>query len=79
MARLVPRPLAPPTQELTDFTVSIQQNLEEAFQIAHDHRVKTAAPAATDGSIGDVTPVFDGVNYKLYVKFPTGWRSVVLA
>jgi hypothetical protein len=54
MARLVPRPLSPPAPELTDFTVNIQQNLEEIFQIGHGHDVRTTAPAATEGSIGDV-------------------------
>jgi hypothetical protein len=79
MAILVPRPLSPPAPELTDFTVSIQQNLEEIFQIGHGHDVRTTAPAATEGSIGDVFPVFDGTTYKLYVKFSTGWKSVQLS
>jgi hypothetical protein len=79
VSRLVPRPLSPPTPELTDFSVSIQNNLEEIFGVAHEHGVRSTAPGATDGSIGDVFPVFDGSTYKLYVKFSTGWKSVQLS
>lgn len=74
--------VAPPTPTdvgtLNDFSSVIQQNLEELFEEAHDHKVLTNAPAETDGSVGDIALVDDGSTTKLYVKFPSGWKSVTL-
>ena len=77
-SQLVTRPVVPPTPELADFSASLQQNFEEIFGIAHNHPVKTAAPASTDGTVGDSMGVVVGSTYKFYFKFPTGWKSVTL-
>jgi hypothetical protein len=57
----------------------VQRNLEDLFQFAHEHVVRTTAPSASEGAVGDVIPVvISGVGY-LYVKFPSiGWKRVQL-
>jgi hypothetical protein len=58
----------------------VQRNLEDLYEFAHSHTVRTTAPSSSEGSIGDVIPVeLSGVGY-LYVKFPTiGWKRVALS
>lgn len=74
--------LAPPsvldTNSLRDYTSVIQQVFEELFEEAHDHQVRTTAPAENDGSVGDMALVDDGSTTKIYAKFPSGWRSISL-
>ncbi len=63
-----------------DFATALQRNLEAIFEAAHDHRVRSTAPATSDGAVGDIVLVDDGTTGSLYVKFPTlGWLSVVLS
>jgi hypothetical protein len=71
MARIQPR------QVTAD--VVTQTNLEDLFELAHDHVTRTTVPTEREGVVGDIV-LYDntlGVT-KLYVKFPSGWRSVAL-
>lgn len=56
---------------------TIQRNLEDLFQFAHTHEIRTTAPSSTEGSVGDIVPVLlNGTGY-LYIKFSTvGWKRV---
>lgn len=77
-------PLSAPLQTdkdtLSDFSATIQRNLEDLFRDAHSHEVKTAAPSTNDGAVGDVVPVVTNSTYYLYIKFPTvGWKRVSLS
>lgn len=58
----------------------VQRNLEDLFQFAHEHIVRTTAPASSEGAVGDVVPVLlSGTGY-LYVKFPSiGWKRIALS
>jgi len=78
MARIVLQPLAPPIPELASYSASLQQNLEDLYGVSHAHEVKTVAPSESTGSIGDIVPVVEAGVYKLFVKFPGGWKSAVL-
>lgn len=63
-----------------DFASNLQRNLRILFESAHDHRIRTTAPAATEGAVGDIQLVDDGTTGKIFVKFPTlGWLSVALS
>lgn len=77
MSKTQPVPMSPQVAGepgAANFSAALQRNLEALFESAHDHRVRTTAPAATDGAVGDVLVVDDGTDGKLYVKFPTlGW------
>lgn len=81
MAKTQERPLASPKQygeNLEDAFVVIQANLESLFGDAHTHQIRTTAPAASEGKIGDIIPVETGGTTKLYVKYTSGWKSVSL-
>lgn len=55
----------------------IQRNLEDLFQFAHEHGIRTTAPSSTEGSVGDILPVLLGTTGYLYIKFPEiGWKRV---
>lgn len=58
----------------------VQRNLEDLFEDAHIHNLKTTAPLVNEGSVGDIIPVeLNGIGY-LYVKYPTiGWKRIALS
>jgi hypothetical protein len=57
-----------------DFNANvIQENLFQLFQYAHEHVVKNAFPAASDGAIRDVVVVDTGSAVYLCVKTSRGW------
>ena len=51
----------------------VQQNLEELFQFAHDHPVRSSFPADRDGSAGDMVIVDDGSSIYACFKTSRGW------
>lgn len=57
-----------------DFKASVvQQNFEELFELAHDHRVLGSLPSATSGESANIFIVDDGTNVYLAVKTSRGW------
>jgi hypothetical protein len=44
-------------KDLHDFASIIQSNLFDLWNVAHSHVVLLAAPASTDGVLGDITIV----------------------
>ena len=65
-------------QGLDKLTTLIQLNFERVYDNLHTHGVKTAAPASTDGAIGDVFLVdLSGTPY-IYAKLSSGWARVAL-
>lgn len=51
----------------------VQQNLEELFEFAHDHPVRSTFPSASDGAPGDIVAVDDGTNVYACFKTSRGW------
>lgn len=51
----------------------VQQNLEELFQFAHDHPVRSSLPTAAQGTSGDIVIVDTGTTVYLCVKTTNGW------
>jgi hypothetical protein len=51
----------------------LQQNLEELFQFAHDHPVKSSFPSSSDGASGDMIIVDDGTNVYACFRTSRGW------
>jgi len=51
----------------------VQQNLEELFELAHDHSVRASLPAVSDGAPGDMIVVDDGTDIFLCIKTSRGW------
>lgn len=51
----------------------VQQNLEELFQLAHDHPVRSSLPTAAQGASGDMIIVDDGTNVYACFKTSRGW------
>jgi hypothetical protein len=81
MTKRATRPVAPPVTgdtSLLTYTAVLKYNLDQLFDDAHDHNIRTEAPAADAGGVGDICPVSSGGTYKLYVKFRDGWKSVSL-
>lgn len=82
MATLQNDLVSPPTaadESLQDFAAIIQRNLQDLFELAHEHNVKIAFPGATDGRASDIVSVDDGTNVYLLVKTSRGWfRSAAL-
>lgn len=76
-------PLSPPldTDELlSDYSAVLQSNLEQLFEAAHMHGLRTSAPSENEGTVGDILPVQIDSTYYLYAKFPTvGWKRVALS
>lgn len=69
-------PVSPPTitdEGLKDFAEIIQRNMDEIFQIAHQHGVRVTFPGATDGMASDIVSVDDGTSVYLLVKTSRGW------
>lgn len=82
MAKRPVRPVVPPVdsdKNLANFTSVLRYNLDELYDVAHNHEIRSAAPTADEGSIGDICPVEAGGVYKLYIKFRGGWKSVTLS
>ena len=74
--------MAPPRPEdketLDDFASILQDNLGELFQAGHNHAVRTTVPASNEGSVGDIFLVEVSSVFSIYVKFASGWKSVVV-
>jgi len=76
--------VSPPTgvdiKSLKDFASIIQYAFDDLFQDAHIHSLRTTAPSASDGEVGDIFLVeLSGVGY-IYAKLPTlGWKRVALS
>lgn len=51
----------------------LQQNLEELFELAHEHQIKTSFPSASDGASRDIVIVDDGTNVYACFKTSRGW------
>lgn len=51
----------------------VQQNLEELFEFAHNHPVRSTLPAASEGASGDIIIVDDGTDVFVCVKTSRGW------
>jgi hypothetical protein len=77
-----PKPISPPLEHdrdtLADYSAIIQDNAKDLFQLAHKHRYLTSAPTSNEGTVGDVFLVEESSTFKLYAKFPSGWKSVTL-
>ena len=75
-------PISPPLQDdrdtLSDFSSDVQRNLESLFEIAHAHSYRTSVPSSNEGNTGDIYLVEESSTFKLYAKFPSGWKSVTL-
>lgn len=76
-------PLSPPRPEdqetLADYSSVLQDNFSQLFQIAHRHTLRTTAPASNEGNVGDIFLVEVGSTFSIYVKFPSGWKSVTVS
>jgi hypothetical protein len=76
------QPISPPRLEdrdtLNDYSAVLQDNYQQLFQVAHRHSIRTTAPASNEGNITDIILVEDGSTFKIYVKFPSGWKSVTV-
>lgn len=59
---------------LKDFSAILQRNLEDLFEVSHDHSVIAAVPGVYDGNAQDILLFDNGTNQYLYVKFPSGWK-----
>jgi hypothetical protein len=58
----------------------VQRNLEDLYDFAHSHEVRTTEPGISEGSIGDILPVILGGVYYVYIKFPSvGWKRAILS
>lgn len=84
MAERQSKPLSPPLENdketLIDYSAIIQDNFQQLLQIAHRHKILTAAPATNEGNVSDVFLVnLADVTY-LYAKFPSplNWQRVQL-
>lgn len=51
----------------------IQFNLEELFQVAHNHPVKSSFPTANEGAPEDIVIVDTGSAVHICVKTSNGW------
>lgn len=75
-------PVAPPRPEdkevLNDFASILQDNFIQLFEIAHRHHVRTTAPSSNEGNVGDIYLVESSSTFSIYVKFSSGWKSVVV-
>lgn len=82
MALRQPEPLSPPLSPdreiLNDYSTVIQKNLEQLFELAHGHTVRTVAPTSNEGEIGDIVLVQTTTTFSIYAKFPSGWKSTLL-
>jgi len=57
-----------------DFSATVvQHNLEDLFEFAHDHIVRTTFPAANDGLVRDMVIVDTGSAVHICVKTSRGW------
>lgn len=51
----------------------VQQNLEELFEFAHDHTVRSSFPASSDGAPGDIAIVDNGTDVYICTRTSRGW------
>jgi hypothetical protein len=79
MAKQQRRPLAPPLETdklFRDYTAVIQNNLDDLFNDAHTHTIRTSIPLPTDGIVGDIVVVNLTGTYYIYVKVDnTVWKK----
>lgn len=66
-------PPQPSDKSLTDFAGSIQRNMDDLFEAAHSHVVKSSLPRTSDGSPQDIAIVDDGMNVFIAVRTTRGW------
>jgi hypothetical protein len=78
-AQPVSPPLETDKETLDDYSSVLQDNFKQLFQIAHRHTLRTTVPAANEGNVTDVFLVESGSTFSIYVKFPSGWKSVVVS
>lgn len=74
MAKQQRTAVAPPIEgdkDLHDFASVVQSNLEDLFQVAHDHAVRTTVPASNEGAVGDMVIVYTAPNWYIYAKVDT--------
>lgn len=79
MGKSWPRNLYVPVPILGDFVATLTELFTTLFTSAHDHAVRSAAPAATEGAIGDIVVVDTGSSRKIYAKTSGGWFSATLS
>lgn len=76
------KPISPPRPEdvdiLDDYSSILQDNFVQLFELAHRHNVRTTVPASNEGNVGDIFLVEASSTFSIYVKFPSGWKSVVV-
>jgi len=79
LAKTQDKPIGPPREAdrelLIEFTAILQRNLEDLFDDAHNHEVKTDLPSTTDGAVGDIQLVDDGTNKYLVARYADGWHK----
>lgn len=51
----------------------LQQNLEELFQLAHDHPVRNSFPTTLEGAPGDIIEVDTGTASYICIRTSRGW------
>ena len=77
------RTVSPPLESdktLQDYTEVIQGNFRDLFQVAHVHSQQSAAPAATDGTAGDILMVQISNVWYLYAKVNAStWKRLALS
>lgn len=66
-------PPVPGDRGLANFASIIQANMRQLFGDAHIHKIVTAAPAANDGTVGDIYLGDLSAGKVIYVKFSDGW------
>lgn len=68
MARTQPHPIGN-----TVIPSNLQLTLEELFQVAHEHVVRSTFPAASEGTPEDIVIVDTGSAVHICVKTANGW------
>lgn len=70
----------PTDENLQVYSATIQANLFDLFNYAHQHALLTAAPTSTQGTVGDIALVQLGTAYYIYAKVgKTLWKRVLLS
>lgn len=55
----------------------VQKNLEDLFEFAHDHVVRSTFPASNEGAPRDIVVVDTGTLVYICVKTSRGWFKTV--
>lgn len=78
MPKVQRRSVSPFNDESKDFAEVIQSNIEDLFEDAHDHGIRTTVPGDDEGSVGDIIGVEISGVFSVYFKFSSGWKSATL-